>query len=261
MRTTDGGATWSTIGSFQYVTTIEFLDDSVGYAHSGEGILKSTDAGMTWEIIKSYSNPDFNHGAIITSIQPMTSDTLYFGASYYPSFYSSVDGGSSLSYQTLSTVDMDFLTPQMGFAISSNGGGKLMINKTTDMGITWDTLYQTTNSTELFTIWMHDEQEGWAAGGNGTIRHFSISQSINIDDPLHNEDPIVVFPNPTTTVLQIKTDQSPVDYLKVIDLHGRICLIDTSGQRSIDVSDLPAGEYFLQIGSQESLTSHAFIKQ
>lgn len=260
MRTTDGGATWSTIGSFQYVTTIEFLDDSIGYAHSGEGILKTTDAGLTWEIIHSYTSPDFSHGAIVTSIQPMTSDTIYLGSPYYPSFYSSVDGGASLNYQTLSTVDMDFLTPEMGFALSRNSG-ELMINKTTDMGITWDTLFQTTNSFELSAIWMLDEQEGWAAGDQGTIRHFSMSQSINIDDPLQHEEAVVVFPNPTTNTLQITTDHSSVGYLQVIDLQGRICLIDTSGQSSIDVSDLPAGKYFLQIGSLEKLTSHAFIKK
>ncbi|HRO38945.1 MAG TPA: hypothetical protein PLZ25_03410, partial [Flavobacteriales bacterium] len=58
-RSTDAGATWSLMQSGQsstnYITSIYFVDEHIGYAscYGGGKILKSVDGGLTWQNLAS----------------------------------------------------------------------------------------------------------------------------------------------------------------------------------------------------------------
>ena len=64
---------------------------------------------------------------------------------------------------------------------------------------------------------------------------------------------IVIYPNPTQDILHI-TGVTP-QTLRVFDLQGRLLIIDNSTQ--VNVSNLNAGTYLLQVGTQVI----RFIKQ
>ena len=81
---------------------------------------------------------------------------------------------------------------------------------------------------------------------------FSISNSETTTENVAIKS-IVVYPNPTQDILHIigVTPQT----LRVFDLQGRLLIIDNSTQ--VNVSNLNAGTYLLQVGTQVI----RFIKQ
>ena len=81
---------------------------------------------------------------------------------------------------------------------------------------------------------------------------FSISNSETTTENVAINS-IVVYPNPTQDILHI-TGITP-QTLRVFDLQGRLLIIDNSTQ--VNVSNLNAGTYLLQVGTQVI----RFIKQ
>jgi len=58
------------------------------------------------------------------------------------------------------------------------------------------------------------------------------------------DDKIEIFPNPTTNLLTIKSEQ-PINKIELYDMTGK--LIKTTQELNIDFSDLPNGQYILTI--------------
>ena len=81
---------------------------------------------------------------------------------------------------------------------------------------------------------------------------FSISNSETTTENVAIKS-IVVYPNPTQDILHI-TGVTP-QTLRVFDFQGRLLIIDNSTQ--VNVSNLNAGTYLLQVGTQVI----RFIKQ
>ncbi len=83
---------------------------------------------------------------------------------------------------------------------------------------------------------------------------------------LLDDSAIALFPNPTNDVLNVTMDVPEITgkiNLKVIDMNGRTMSSDSqlsNSQMSIDVSNLPAGNYFLQISNDKYLIGKRFVK-
>jgi Secretion system C-terminal sorting domain len=76
-------------------------------------------------------------------------------------------------------------------------------------------------------------------------------------------DRIDVFPNPVLDVLTIKTKDIEGDFvLKIYDVSGRIWLSKSfkSNDRALNVSDLPNGEYFVEIKHKEGVWIKKLVK-
>jgi sporulation protein YlmC with PRC-barrel domain len=58
---------------------------------------------------------------------------------------------------------------------------------------------------------------------------------------------IHIFPNPTTDELNIEATKTIVTQLHVLDMSGRLVLVEKSHPLSINVQNLAAGSYILQI--------------
>lgn len=72
--------------------------------------------------------------------------------------------------------------------------------------------------------------------------------------------PILIFPNPSNSALFIKS--SVIGELKIISTTGKIIhnQIISLGEHKIEISDWPAGIYFIQIQSGNKLNSNKWIK-
>ena len=73
---------------------------------------------------------------------------------------------------------------------------------------------------------------------------------------------IHIFPNPTTDVLTIEATKTTVTQLQVIDLSGRLVLVEKNHPLSINVQNLASGGYILQIFTAErtSPVATSFVK-
>lgn len=147
--TRDGGATWlQQFAIPQYLRSIEFVTEKIGYCGSLDSTLfKTTDGGQTWIDITA-SIPKRPKGICGLSIPDVS--TVYGVGKYSgPAFLiKSSDGGVTWSYIDMSAyasglVDVYFLNKNEGFVagISNTEGG--VIWHTTDGGLTWTNKFKT----------------------------------------------------------------------------------------------------------------------
>ena len=198
-KTTDGGTTWSTTGSPNYATSwlnfVHFFNPSdavtMGDPASSEFLIYTTnDSGATWTAVPNANIPNANSGETgIVNYYDAVGDTIWFGTST-ARVYRSVDKGlnwtvSTTGLPTSAPIDVRFRNNLVGIAIST--ASPYGMKKTTDGGITWNTL----TPTGYFLTFQHlDYVPGTAAkwvnvaGGPGTGSSFSLddcSSFLDID--------------------------------------------------------------------------------
>lgn len=88
---------------------------------------------------------------------------------------------------------------------------------------------------------------------------YDATLSVNIVDSL--EDWIVVYPNPVSETLHIKTFVHDLKRLALYSVKGQKVLEQNVIKNSFDVSKLPSGVYFLQIETNLGSTTKKIIKQ
>lgn len=69
---------------------------------------------------------------------------------------------------------------------------------------------------------------------------------------------LVVFPNPATDFLYIKTTRMDIEKVFIHDLSGK--LLYTGNEKRIKVAQLPSATYVISIQTSEGLKSFKFIK-
>ncbi len=209
-RTTDGGTTWTLMSLYPdcpIIYGMDFRDMQVGLAagnsasptDSGEGIFKTTDAGVTW-VRKSYETASDvlwlnNTTAIASVLGPIYRSTdagetwleissqvstggfdkmallpngTIVGVSGIGDAWRSTDGGFTWT-QTLvglgalpASWNVSFFDNQIGLIVGQSG----FIFKTTDGGLTW-TMLNNGIGVEFRDLEMFDDSWGLAVGDDG----------------------------------------------------------------------------------------------
>lgn len=70
---------------------------------------------------------------------------------------------------------------------------------------------------------------------------------------------VFIYPNPTSDILNIKTD-SKITAVSVVDLTGRKISVKLEGNQ-IDVREIPAGNYIINIETEDGISNEKFIKK
>ena len=73
---------------------------------------------------------------------------------------------------------------------------------------------------------------------------------------------IKVWPNPTSNILYVESDSSPIDCVTIMDLNGRIIMKEKVGDNSfvVNAARLPAGLYLLETVRKGARTVEKFVK-
>jgi photosystem II stability/assembly factor-like uncharacterized protein len=122
LRTTNGGASWAVNSTPSYnLKNIHFVNSNLGYA-IGNGILKTTNAGVTWNLISPLNGDDV-YG--IDADSAFICNTGVYKTSNVGSFWGAQASVSAGTYN-----DLDFLNLTDGYVVGNNG----MVYKTTTGG-------------------------------------------------------------------------------------------------------------------------------
>ena len=83
---------------------------------------------------------------------------------------------------------------------------------------------------------------------------------LNLDEVEDNERKIIVYPNPTQELINIKHNLKTNVIVEIRDMMGKLVTTSTN-QNKIDVSFLSRGLYNLTIKSDEIIVTKRIIKQ
>ncbi|MGV6828298.1 MAG: FG-GAP-like repeat-containing protein [Flavobacteriales bacterium] len=89
---------------------------------------------------------------------------------------------------------------------------------------------------------------------------FFSEEALGLKD-ISSLDKIKIYPNPTTDVLSISSENTVVKSLSVYSITGKKIVKQIVKTNSIDVSDLSNGMYFLEVISEKGKSYHKFIKK
>lgn len=132
LKTTDGGNTWNplSVGSFENLTSVCFLDNEIGFVSGVGFVLKTNDGGITWETL------DLN---ITSSSEIYFIDNLIGFIGTANKIYKTTDGGDNwaevelIGVNNFNTIyEIEFITNTTGYAINTKG-----ILETIDGGQVW----------------------------------------------------------------------------------------------------------------------------
>jgi len=100
------------------------------------------------------------------------------------------------------------------------------------------------------------------AGVDNIVSQFGNSGTLSISDVKTveiNKRSISISPNPTSDVLNIKTD-SKINAVSVVDMTGRKINVKLQGNQ-VDVKELPVGNYLINIETKDGVSTEKFIKK
>lgn len=72
---------------------------------------------------------------------------------------------------------------------------------------------------------------------------------------------VLVYPNPTTALLNISSEEGEIESVDLFNAMGQAMKISGLGNSQLDVSDLPAGWYYLAIHFKDATIFRSFIRQ
>ncbi|WP_291883364.1 T9SS type A sorting domain-containing protein [Chryseobacterium sp.] len=99
------------------------------------------------------------------------------------------------------------------------------------------------------------------AGIDNIQAEFTNAATLSVNDtPVKNAIvSLAVYPNPTSDILNIKSD-SKINAVSVVDLTGRKLDVKLEGDK-VDVKKLPAGTYLINIETKDGISTEKFIKK
>jgi len=88
---------------------------------------------------------------------------------------------------------------------------------------------------------------------------FSLTSVLGTKETTHNNIFLSISPNPTSDILNIKTD-SKINAVSVVDMTGRKIEVKMNGSQ-VDVRSLSTGTYLITVETKEGTSTQKFIKK
>lgn len=186
-HTIDGGQTWYLSDSTRYdLDDIFFVNPDIGYAVGGgrgkSTILKTTDAGVSWEMLAGSSSH-------LYTVQ-FINDTTGWTAGERGRVLRTEDGGTSwdVSYLDLGDWSLEsiyFINQDTGWVVGSDE-----IFKTTDGGESWEPMEGLDNQ-YYHSCYFINSNTGWIGGGNFWMSAILYTtdggNSLQVQDSIEND--------------------------------------------------------------------------
>ena len=281
-KTSDGGYDWiqSTGAANPDVVAGEYgasgqsnFAAAVGsfwFTTSNGKIYRTTDKGATWSrftgptgLTSFYSNSKNGKMIFSDANNGLIYGTLDTGATF--KLWKTSDGGASWDAGTAYTQPYQYLSYVPGTTIlvgtGFSGTGMTAVassGKSLDNGVTWS---QIDTGTYRYYVKFINTTTGWASKNftsGPTDGIFKFTGSLGVNKFMANSK-IVIYPNPTNSVINFETDQDIIS-VTIVDVFGRITKKPIQTNNQIDVSDLSSGLYYIEINTANGIFIEKFVK-
>ena len=264
--TTNGGTNWTKLtsgsvapaqsGEAGYVHSRAVAGDNAWFGTSKGRLFKTANKGATWTVV---STPISDFGSAVSSgtFTLKDANNAWILASTGV-VYSTTNGGTtwtagstlpqtnSITYVPGTTATLIAVGNGTGSTISTNGG-------TTWTPIEASNPFVSVAALNGSTIYGGSFNANTFTGGV-----FKLSQLLATQENKINSG-IVIYPNPTADFITIKTDEK-IKLVTIFDIMGRKMEAQLAGN-VIDVRDLEAGTYIINIETTNGRSTEKFIKK
>lgn len=128
----------------------------------------------------------------------------------------------------------------------------------------WDfgdgTSSQEAVTTHTFTAGTHTISLTVTLCGKSETTTQTVTVSALANNDFKNSN-FTIYPNPTSTILNITTKSGLAVQTAVYDMLGRKCHVPSSDGQTLDVSALESGSYLIMISQESNIEKHIFIKK
>jgi polyhydroxybutyrate depolymerase len=91
---------------------------------------------------------------------------------------------------------------------------------------------------------------------------YSLSTVTKANELFKSNSSVVLFPNPTSSLLNIKIDKELIVNVEILDIFGKVILSNSTQTNSISVENLQSGIYFVSIKTESGVEVNTkFIKE
>ena len=262
---TDTGATWANAAVFtgQPVSRLHFVNDLLGFAAtggyrrlSGNGVLlpdsgaiyRSIDGGLNWQQVYSDTATGFSDVAFSSTSNGVAtrSDGVILRTT---------DGGDTWTPATVNLgvpvimSSVTFRSDGIGFASAyrTDGlSGYILISY--DDGQTWYENFNTSgfnHSRRIYDLYFFDDSHGYACTHIRPLR----TSGIVTGEPELDGATSMLFPNPATDALTVRSRVGSGALVEMIDATGRVIRSErASGEETlINMGDIAPGTYVVRI--------------
>lgn len=148
-RTENDGVTWTQCATdirIRHFGAVAYCknDPNVVYASGGQGMIKSTDGGVTWKITGFNKLSGYPGGNPSWAMAVKDDDPNSVLFSLDNKLYRTTDGGTTWTNVTFGTSTRDIRTlpgsPNVVFATVNNGSSWYEVKRSTDFGATWTSI-------------------------------------------------------------------------------------------------------------------------
>ncbi|WP_128755379.1 fibronectin type III domain-containing protein [Aquimarina sediminis] len=101
------------------------------------------------------------------------------------------------------------------------------------------------------------EATGFCAEGSGVRL-----ETYELADFDSNDKRFMLYPNPVSGILNISVGKTPIENLEIFSMFGQLVrTVNNKNVNQVDVSNLPAGTYFVRITAEENVVTRSFVKK
>ena len=241
------------------------LDSNIFYGGCGDGKVWNTlDYGSTWNDVTPFSSTPYYVTRVLCS--PNVAGNAYVTRSGYrdndntPLIFKTTNNGGawtniSGNLPALAVNDILIYPGDENIIFIANDAG---VYYTNDGGVNWSRLGNNMPYVAVLDIHFNYNNTRIIAGTFGRSMYSTDISTITSVPNTSPEPAISVYPNPCADVINIVGGSDELQ-VKLYDCQGKLELSSTN--RTVDVSALPAGMYFAELKSGESVVVQRLVKR